>query len=199
MLDEKFQWNASKVAILYIRITFVFLAEKRRKSKLFRILPWITFILTIFQKDLAKKSYSTFSYRFSMTWAAAAPIKTKIFQSSSPPLAVGMEPRANKPWKPIRKSWITWQVLFEKWLKYMWFRAKFLITFLSFVFLARKPKVILFYIYENSKVSFSVFHLVLLLIFFLNECLGLCRHIWQNMKRFVGTFRRAQTLKLGGV
>ena len=57
----------------------VFLQKKRRKGKLFRILHWITFILTIFQKELAKNSYSTFSDRFSMTWAAASPIKTKIF------------------------------------------------------------------------------------------------------------------------
>ena len=59
-------------------ITLSFVAEKTNIfSKLFRILHWITFILTIFQKKLAKKSYSTFDLRLSMTWAATAPIKTK--------------------------------------------------------------------------------------------------------------------------
>ena len=51
------------------RITFGFLAEKAKKRKVIQ--------------------------NFTLTWAAAAPIKTKIFRRRC--LAVGAEPRPNKP------------------------------------------------------------------------------------------------------
>ena len=87
-------------------------------------------------------------------------------------------------------------------------------------------KFAIFYIYENPKLLFPFF-ISCYFIFLPNECPSLCRHssghslcknkcsmkwktekatlgfrkykIWQILQRFAGTFRRAQTLKLGRV
>ena len=70
------------------------------------------------------------------------------------------------------------------------------------------------YTKRKPKVAFSIFHFVLLYFFpvmnaLINidieltvgkETLGFHNYkIWQILKRFTGTFCRAQTLKLGGV
>ena len=62
-----------------IRITLILMAVKTQKWKLFNILCWMTFCLTIFPKKLAEKSYSTINLRISLLLAGVSPFKTKYF------------------------------------------------------------------------------------------------------------------------
>ena len=122
----------------------IFLLSKCLKWKLFIVHFWITFCLTIFLKELAEKSYSTFNFDFFLLTFV---VDEFVFRRRRPAPTHHFIKTNNKCQKKKvqikRLNNFFQQVLVGKWLNKMWFRIEQWITFISYCasWLAKKSKL----------------------------------------------------------